>query len=68
MKGHEWFTNTDLFAGFEKQIETPFILKGKVPRDTSHFNDYKDEASRILSMEKDAKEFGEFQRVYRSQG
>lgn len=60
IKGHKWFTSTDWIAVFQKRIEAPFIPRCKGPGDTSNFDDYEEEALRISSTEKCAKEFAEF--------
>ncbi|CAG9562403.1 unnamed protein product [Danaus chrysippus] len=60
IKGHKWFASTDWIAVFQKKIEAPFIPRCKGPGDTSNFDDYEEEALRISSTEKCAKEFAEF--------
>ncbi len=42
------------------QIEAPFIPKCRGPGDPSNFDDYEEEALRISSSEKCAKEFADF--------
>lgn len=58
--GHKWFASTDWIAIFQRKIEAPFIPRCKGPGDTSNFDDYEEEALRISSTEKCAKEFAEF--------
>jgi hypothetical protein len=41
-------------------VEPPFTPRCKGPGDTSNFDDYEEEALRISSTEKCAKEFAEF--------
>lgn len=60
IKNHKWFASTDWIAIFQKKIEAPFIPRCKGPGDTSNFDDYEEEALRISSTEKCAKEFAEF--------
>lgn len=60
IKGHKWFASTDWIAVFQKKIEAPFIPRCKGPGDTSNFDEYEEEALRISSTEKCAKEFAEF--------
>ena len=60
IKLHKWFSSTDWIAVFQKKIEAPFIPKCRGPGDTSNFDDYEEEALRISSTEKCAKEFAEF--------
>ncbi|KAF5290723.1 hypothetical protein FQA39_LY14642 [Lamprigera yunnana] len=60
IKGHKWFASTDWISVFQKKIEAPFIPRCKGPGDTSNFDDYEEEALRISSTEKCAKEFAEF--------
>lgn len=42
------------------QVEAPFIPRCKGPGDPSNFDDYEEEALRISSTEKCAKEFADF--------
>jgi len=60
IKNHRWFQTTDWIAIYQKKVEAPFIPKCKGPGDTSNFDDYEEEALRISSTEKCAKEFAEF--------
>lgn len=60
IKSHKWFASTDWIAVFQKKVEAPFIPRCKGPGDTSNFDDYEEEALRISSTEKCAKEFAEF--------
>ncbi|CAL4069461.1 unnamed protein product [Meganyctiphanes norvegica] len=60
IKNHKWFATTDWIAVYQKKVEAPFIPKCKGPGDTSNFDDYEEEALRISSTEKCAKEFAEF--------
>ncbi|XP_070000921.1 cAMP-dependent protein kinase catalytic subunit 1 isoform X9 [Penaeus vannamei] len=60
IKNHKWFASTDWIAVYQKKVEAPFIPKCKGPGDTSNFDDYEEEALRISSTEKCAKEFAEF--------
>ncbi|EDW52284.1 GM12352 [Drosophila sechellia] len=60
IKNQKWFASTDWIAIFQKKIEAPFIPRCKGPGDTSNFDDYEEEALRISSTEKCAKEFAEF--------
>ncbi|XP_059351021.1 cAMP-dependent protein kinase catalytic subunit 1 isoform X2 [Daphnia carinata] len=60
IKNHRWFQSTDWIAIYQKKVEAPFIPKCKGPGDTSNFDDYEEEALRISSTEKCAKEFAEF--------
>jgi protein kinase A len=60
IKNHKWFQSTDWIAIYQKRIEAPFIPKCKGPGDTSNFDDYEEEALRISSTEKCAKEFSDF--------
>lgn len=43
-----------------EQVEAPFKPKTQGPGDTSNFDDYEEEALRISSTEKCAKEFADF--------
>ncbi|RXG51129.1 cAMP-dependent protein kinase catalytic subunit [Armadillidium vulgare] len=60
IKNHKWFASTDWIAVYQKKVEAPFIPKCKGPGDTSNFDDYEEEALRISSTEKCAKEFADF--------
>ncbi|KAF8790584.1 cAMP-dependent protein kinase catalytic like protein [Argiope bruennichi] len=60
IKNHKWFATTDWITIFQKKVEAPFIPKCKGPGDTSNFDDYEEEALRISSTEKCAKEFADF--------
>ncbi|XP_069163564.1 cAMP-dependent protein kinase catalytic subunit 1 isoform X9 [Procambarus clarkii] len=60
IKNHKWFASTDWIAVYQRKVEAPFIPKCKGPGDTSNFDDYEEEALRISSTEKCAKEFAEF--------
>lgn len=60
IKNQKWFASTDWIAIFQKKIEAPFVPRCKGPGDTSNFDDYEEEALRISSTEKCAKEFAEF--------
>ncbi|XP_066952375.1 cAMP-dependent protein kinase catalytic subunit 1 isoform X12 [Macrobrachium rosenbergii] len=60
IKNHKWFQTTDWIAVYSRKVEAPFIPKCKGPGDTSNFDDYEEEALRISSTEKCAKEFAEF--------
>lgn len=60
IKNHKWFATTDWIAIYRKEVEAPFIPKCKGPGDTSNFDEYEEEALRISSTEKCAKEFAEF--------
>ncbi|XP_059469661.1 cAMP-dependent protein kinase catalytic subunit 1-like [Neocloeon triangulifer] len=60
IKGHRWFQSTDWIAVFQKRVEAPFAPRCKGPGDTSNFDDYEEEALRISSTEKCAKEFADF--------
>ncbi|CAN8004562.1 unnamed protein product [Ixodes hexagonus] len=60
IKNHKWFATTDWIAIYKKEVEAPFIPKCKGPGDTSNFDEYEEEALRISSTEKCAKEFAEF--------
>lgn len=60
IKNQKWFASTDWIAIFQKKIEAPFIPRCKGPGDTSNFDDYEEEALRISSTEKCAREFAEF--------
>ncbi|XP_046407303.1 cAMP-dependent protein kinase catalytic subunit 1 isoform X2 [Ischnura elegans] len=60
IKTHKWFQTTDWISVFEKKVEAPFIPRCKGPGDTSNFDDYEEEALRISSTEKCAKEFADF--------
>jgi len=60
IKTHKWFATTDWIAIFERRVEAPFIPKCKGPGDTSNFDNYEEEALRISSAEKCAKEFADF--------
>ncbi|XP_063882787.1 cAMP-dependent protein kinase catalytic subunit 1 isoform X3 [Scylla paramamosain] len=60
IKNHKWFATTDWIAVYQRKVEAPFIPKCKGPGDTSNFDDYEEEALRISSTEKCAKEFAEF--------
>ncbi|CAN8028440.1 unnamed protein product [Ixodes persulcatus] len=60
IKNHKWFATTDWIAIYKKEVEAPFIPKCKGPGDTSNFDEYEEEALRISSTEKCAKEFADF--------
>lgn len=60
IRNHKWFSSIDWFAIYQKKVEAPFIPKCKGPGDTSNFDDYEEEALRISTTEKCAKEFAEF--------
>ncbi|XP_071439293.1 cAMP-dependent protein kinase catalytic subunit 1 isoform X2 [Hetaerina americana] len=60
IKTHKWFQSTDWISVFEKKVEAPFIPRCKGPGDTSNFDEYEEEALRISSTEKCAKEFADF--------
>ncbi|XP_065350961.1 cAMP-dependent protein kinase catalytic subunit 1-like isoform X2 [Cloeon dipterum] len=60
IKNHRWFQSTDWIAVFQKRVEAPFAPRCKGPGDTSNFDDYEEEALRISSTEKCAKEFADF--------
>uniref|UniRef100_A0A131XHE6 cAMP-dependent protein kinase n=1 Tax=Hyalomma excavatum TaxID=257692 RepID=A0A131XHE6_9ACAR len=60
IKNHRWFATTDWIAIYKKEVEAPFVPKCKGPGDTSNFDEYEEEALRISSTEKCAREFAEF--------
>ncbi|XP_050403455.1 cAMP-dependent protein kinase catalytic subunit beta isoform X3 [Patella vulgata] len=60
IKQHRWFNSTDWIAIYQRKVEAPFIPKHKGAGDTSNFDDYEEEALRISSTEKCAKEFADF--------
>ncbi|XP_059490478.1 cAMP-dependent protein kinase catalytic subunit 1 [Neocloeon triangulifer] len=60
IKNHKWFSSIDWIAIYQKKVEAPFTPRCKGPGDTSNFDDYEEEALRISSTEKCAKEFAEF--------
>jgi len=60
IRGHKWFSSTDWIAIYSRKVEAPFIPKCKGPGDSSNFDDYEEEALRISSTEKCAKEFADF--------
>ncbi|XP_065581308.1 cAMP-dependent protein kinase catalytic subunit 1 isoform X3 [Artemia franciscana] len=60
IKNSRWFASTDWIAVYQRKVEAPFIPKCKGPGDTSNFDDYEEEALRISSSEKCAKEFADF--------
>jgi len=60
IKAHKWFESTDWFAVFDRKPEAPLVPKTKGAGDTSNFDDYDEEALKIASTEKFAKEFVEF--------
>eukprot|EP00096_Caligus_rogercresseyi_P007228 TRINITY_DN2502_c0_g1_i2.p1 TRINITY_DN2502_c0_g1~~TRINITY_DN2502_c0_g1_i2.p1 ORF type:complete len:352 (-),score=37.20 TRINITY_DN2502_c0_g1_i2:597-1652(-) len=60
IKNHKWYSSTDWIAIYQKKVEAPFIPKCKGAGDTSNFDDYEEEALRISSAEKCAKEFIDF--------
>jgi len=60
IKNHKWFASTDWIDVYQRKVEAPFIPKCKGPGDTSNFDDYEEEALRISSTEKCAKEFADF--------
>nr|XP_046908202.1 cAMP-dependent protein kinase catalytic subunit 1-like isoform X2 [Dermatophagoides farinae] len=60
IKNHRWFSSTEWIAIYQKKVEAPFLPKCKGPGDTSNFDDYEEEALRISSTEKCAKEFADF--------
>ncbi|ESO92549.1 hypothetical protein LOTGIDRAFT_190501 [Lottia gigantea] len=60
IKQHRWFNSTDWIAIYQRKVEAPFVPKHKGAGDTSNFDDYEEEALRISSTEKCAKEFADF--------
>ncbi|XP_040565598.2 uncharacterized protein Pka-C1 isoform X2 [Lepeophtheirus salmonis] len=60
IKNHKWYSSTDWIAIYQKKVEAPFLPKCKGAGDTSNFDDYEEEALRISSAEKCAKEFIDF--------
>nr|XP_047123919.1 cAMP-dependent protein kinase catalytic subunit alpha isoform X2 [Hydra vulgaris] len=60
IKNHRWFSSTDWIAIYQKKVDAPFIPRCKGPGDPSNFDDYEEEALRISSTEKCAKEFADF--------
>ncbi|XP_071799224.1 cAMP-dependent protein kinase catalytic subunit alpha-like isoform X1 [Asterias amurensis] len=60
IKNARWFGSTDWIAIYQKKVEAPFVPKVKSASDPSNFDDYEEEALRISSSEKCAKEFADF--------
>ncbi|XP_066922136.1 cAMP-dependent protein kinase catalytic subunit alpha-like isoform X2 [Clytia hemisphaerica] len=60
IKNHRWFSSIDLIAVYQRTVEAPFVPRCKGPGDPSNFDDYEEEALRISSTEKCAKEFADF--------
>eukprot|EP00111_Clytia_hemisphaerica_P017028 TCONS_00050473-protein len=60
IKNCKWFSSTNWLHIYNRKLEAPFIPPCRGPGDPSNFDDYEEEALRISSTEKCAKEFADF--------